>query len=287
MNKITKVLITSFFTNIFLSVIKITAGIFGASGALIADGIHSLSDTATDIFGIVGHKLSEKPADYNHPFGHGKIEYITCIGVGFIVMLMGFTVIYKGIFEGVVIPSIYVLTVSVIVIIMKPLLASYILKKGSDYNNNILIASGNESFADVISSLVVLISILISQLGQINSLFMYADMLAMIIVGILILRISFKILKGNFSSLLGEQVLDEPYIEKIESIIKKEKDTKSIDKLIIIKYGNYYQVTCEISMDKNMKLEKVHNKIEKIENNLKKYDEKLRHITIHVNPYKD
>ena len=88
MNKVSKVLLKSFFTNISLSVIKIISGIIGASGALIADGIHSLSDTTTDVFAIIGHKLSTKPANREHPYGHGKIEYITCIIIGFIVMCM-------------------------------------------------------------------------------------------------------------------------------------------------------------------------------------------------------
>ena len=89
-SNVTKVLLHSFITNVVLSVIKIVSGVIGASGALIADGIHSLSDTFTDVFAIVGHKLSLKPADREHPFGHGKIEYVTCLIIGFIIMIMGF-----------------------------------------------------------------------------------------------------------------------------------------------------------------------------------------------------
>ncbi len=285
MNKITKVLLKSFLTNISLSIIKIVAGTIAASGALIADGVHSLSDTLTDIFAIVGHKLSAKPADYNHPFGHGKIEYLTCLFIGFVIIFMGISVIYNGLFEGSIIPNAYVAIASVLVIIAKIILANYILKKGIEYDNNILIASGKESFSDVISSMVVLVAIIISQLGYINDLFVYADTLAMIIVGILILRIGYNILKDNFSSLLGEKVTDEDYLQKVENIIYKVDDIKHIDSLIIVKYGFFYQVNINVSMDENMKVKDAHQRLDTIEKRLRKFDDRLKYITIHVNPY--
>ncbi len=285
MNKITKVLLKSFFTNISLSIIKIVSGLIGASGALIADGVHSLSDTLTDTFAIIGHKLSTKPADYNHPFGHGKIEYLTCLFIGFVIIFMGLAVIYKGVFEESIIPNAYVALISVLVIIAKIILANYILKKGIEYDNNILVASGKESFSDVASSMVVLFAIIISQLGYINSLFTYADTLAMIIVGILILKIGYNILKENFSSLLGEKVTNEEYLKKVSDIIYKVSDIKHIDSLIIVKYGVFYQMNLDVSMDENMKVKEVHKKLDTIEKKLKGFDEKLKYITIHVNPY--
>jgi len=78
----------SFITNIILALVKIISGLIGASGALIADGIHSLSDTMTDIFAILGHKLSMKPADNEHPFGHGKMEYLTLLVKKVLLMLL-------------------------------------------------------------------------------------------------------------------------------------------------------------------------------------------------------
>lgn len=286
MKNITKVLLKSFITNILLSITKIISGIIAKSGALIADGVHSLSDTITDVFAIVGHKLSIKPADDKHPYGHGKIEYITCIIIGLVIMIMGLTIIYNAIFTKKVIPSFYAVIITIIVIIAKLLLSKYILKKGKLYESNILIASGNESLSDVLSSVIVLVSILIAQLGQINHIFIYADTIAMIIVGILILRIAYNIFKENFSSLLGEKIIDKEYIEKLEKIIYSEDKTKNIDKLIIVKYGSVYQVNCEISMDKNLILKDAHAAAHQIENKLKEFDDKLNHIIIHINPYK-
>ena len=85
MNKITKVLLVSSITNIFLSIIKIIFGFIGKCSSLIADGIHSLSDLSTDVIAIIGNKMSLKPADKEHPFGHGKTEYITSMIIGLII----------------------------------------------------------------------------------------------------------------------------------------------------------------------------------------------------------
>ena len=283
MSNVTKVLIHSFITNIILALVKIVSGIIGASGALIADGVHSLSDTLTDVFAILGHKLSMKPADKEHPFGHGKMEYITCIVIGLVIMFMGFTIIYNGIFDKPVVPNILTAIIGIIVIVAKLILSRYILNRGKKYDSNILIASGKESLTDVISSVVVLISILLSQL---NGIFVYADTFAMVIIGILILKIAFNILVENFSSLLGKQVTDCNYIKSLEEIIYKEPEVKGIDTLIILKYGPIYQLNLEVSMDENIVLKDAHDVLDKIEDNLKKHDSKIVHIIIHVSPYK-
>lgn len=283
MKKITKVLIHSFITNTILALVKIVSGIIGASGALIADGVHSLSDTLTDVFAILGHKLSMKPADNEHPFGHGKMEYITCIVIGLVIMTMGLTIIYNGIFNKPIIPNILTAVIGMIVIVAKLILSRYILNRGKKYDSNILIASGKESFTDVISSIVVLISILFSQLGGI---LIYADTFAMIIIGILVLKIAYNILSENFSSLLGKQVTDPDYIKTLEEIIYMEPEVKGIDTLIILKYGPIYQLNLEVSMDENIILKDAHDVLDKIEDNLKKHDSKIVHIIIHVSPYK-
>ena len=285
MKKVTRVLIYSFITNTFLALIKIVSGIIGASGALVADGMHSLSDTITDIFSIVGNKLSSKPADEKHPFGHGKIEYITCLFIGTIVALMGFSIIYKALTEKVDMPSLFMAVIALIVIFAKLILSSYILKKGKQYESNLLIASGKESFSDVISSVVVLFAIVISQLGKINPIFMYADVVAMIIVGILILRISYNIFSENISGLIGEQITDKEYMKNIKNIISDHKEIKKIDSVVILKYGNTYQITSEVSMDANIKLKKAHDILEVIESKLKNHDNRIKHINIHINPY--
>ena len=278
MDKGNKVMLTSFITNILLAIFKIISGIIGTSGALIADGIHSFSDMITDIFAVIGNTISKKPADFEHPFGHGNAEYLTCLVIGLIVAFMGINVIKEGIIKTSNIPNILTSIVVLITIIAKLILSSYLLKKGKEYKNDILVSSGKESFSDVISSFIVLISVLLSKI------FKYSDKVAMIIVGLLILKIAFEILKENISNLLGKQVLDKDYIDSLKQIIKSHKDIIDIDELIIIKYGSLKKIDCEVVMDKNMKLEKVHKIVDHIEKEIKEKDKTVSNIIIHVNP---
>lgn len=285
MDKITKIILISFITNIFLSIIKIFFGFIGKAGALVADGIHSLSDTFTDIFAIVGSKISKRPADFKHPLGHGKAEYITCMFIGIVIIFMGLIIVYNGIFKERIVPSLYVAVITLITILLKLVLSTFLLRKGKTYKSEILISSGKESFSDVISSVVVLISVLLSQLGKVHPIFAYSDAVAMLLVGALIIKIGYNILKENISNLLGQQVTDEAYITKIDNIINKHKEIKSIDRLIIMKEGPFYKLDIEVGMDKNMKLKHSHDIVHIIEKEIKEYDSKVKYIIIHTNPY--
>lgn len=284
MNKITKVLTISFITNLFLSILKIVFGLISNYASLIADGVHSLSDLITDFVSILGNKLSLKPADDKHPFGHGIIEYVTSIMISIIIMILGMNLIINSFTHENTIPSLFIALVSLFTIIVKFILSSYIIKKGKEYNNNILIASGSESKSDVISSLVVLVSIVIIQFSDIIPLFSYADIIATIIVSILIIKIGYTILMDNLSKILGEQIVDEEYLKEIKKIIISSKCILEIKNLYILKNGPYYRLVSDVIMDGSITLSKAHEVIDKIENKIKKHDDKIKYVFIHMEP---
>lgn len=285
MNITVRVMLISMLTNTFLAIFKIIIGIIGRSSALIADGLHSFSDLITDVFAIIGSYFSKKPADLKHPYGHGKLEYLTSIIIGLVILILGFTIIYNSINKKIIIPSMIVVIVSIITILAKLILSTYVIKMGKKHKNNILISSGYESSTDVISSIVVLISALLMQLSKFINILKYSDILATIIVGILIIRIGFNVLKDNISIMLGEQEIDEDYLTKIKNIILENEKVKTIDSLILLKYGPYYKLISDISMNANIKLREVHNNLDLIEKNIKQKESKIKYLTIHVNPY--
>lgn len=285
MKKENKVMLTSMIVNSFLSIIKIIVGIVGKSSSLIADGIHSFSDLFTDVFAIFGNLLSRKPADLKHPFGHGKLEYLTSIGIGLVILFVGFSIIYNSYDNKIVIPSILVVLVSLFTIVSKYLLASYITRKGKEYKNNILISSGRESSMDVLSSVVVLVATTLMRFSNKIEILKYADKVATVVVGLFIIKVGFDVLKENISTILGEQEIDQEYLENIKRIITDEKEVICIDELNLIKYGYYFKIVCEVGMNGNLSLKKSHSIVEKIETKLKEYDDRNKYITIHVNPY--
>lgn len=285
MNNVTKVMSVSIITNTFLSLIKIIIGFICKSSALLADGVHSFSDLLTDFFAIIGNIMAKKPADEKHPYGHGKIEYLTSIGISIVVIILGLTIINNSMHSKVVMSSLIVSIVSLITITLKYLLSEYIIRKGKKLENNILIASGKESRADVISSLVVFVSAILSVFSKYIEVFKYSDKIAGIIVGILIIRTGFLILKENISIILGEQEIKGETLNKIRKIILNNKDIKTIDELIILKFGHCYKVSMEVSMNPDLTLLECHTIVDKLEKKLKKEIDKVEYITVHVNPY--
>ena len=286
MNYITRVMFVSVITNIFLAIIKIIFGLIGKSGALIADGIHSFSDLVTDFFAIIGGILARKPADKKHPCGHGNLEYLTSILIGTLILSLGFAIISKSMHKEIIIPSILVVIVSVITIIAKWLLASFVSNKGKFYNNPILIASGKESKTDIYSSIVVLASGILMQFSNKLTFLKYADIVASIIVGIFIIKVGFDVLKENISSILGESA-EEDVIYNIKKIILENDCIIDINNFILIKYGSYYRLTLEVTMDGSLTLNDAHNIIDNIENKIKENNNKIAYITIHMEPNKN
>lgn len=285
-SKVSSVMMSSVLTNIFLATIKVITGIIFSSGALISDGIHSFSDLVTDVVAIVGNYLARKPADKEHPYGHGKIEYLTSLIIGIVIIVVGFEVIYNSFKREIVVPSILVAVISLMTIIAKILLSNYIIRQGKKMNNNILVASGEESRMDVISSIVVLISALLMQLGSISKIFEYSDLVASVIVGIFILHTGLNILRDNVSVVLGQQETDRNYLNKIKKMIRKTDGVLGIKSLIIMKFGHKSSLTLTILMDGQTTIEEAHKIADLIEDKIRSYSEKIEFINIHIEPAK-
>lgn len=282
--KTNNILKVSFFSNLFLSALKIIVGIIGKSNALISDGIHSLSDLITDIVAIFGNGFSLKPADKKHPYGHGKLEYLTSFVIGILIIVIGLLLIKTITNNEIIIPSIIVVIVSTITIIVKYIVSAYLIKKGTEYQNVILISSGKESRADVISSIFVLISSILIQFSNKIAILKYSDKVATIIVALFIIKTGFTILKDSISMILGEVENDEVTLDEFREVIYSFDKVKQIDNLIVLKYGPYYRITTEISMDSKLSLLEAHDVAEKIEKILKVINPKAKYITIHINP---
>ena len=284
MKHITRSIKISMITNLFLSLFKFVVGIVGNSSSLIADGIHSFSDLSTDVVALIGNKLASKPADDKHPFGHGKIEYLTSLSIGVFVLLLGITLIMESLDRGVVIPSVYVIFASLFTIIVKYILSSYLIRCGKKYSNTILVASGKESRADVVSSIFVLISVVCMQLQKVISIMKYADIITSIIVGIFIIRTGILLIKENASVIIGEQETDEEILNEIKNVLLENTAVHCVDRLIVMKFGYSFSITCELVMDGKLSLFESHKVVDNIENKIKLMDSRYEYITIHVNP---
>lgn len=283
-NNVSRVMIVSVITNTVLALTKVITGVMLTSTALVSDGIHSFSDLLTDVVAIVGGYLSLKPADKKHPYGHGKIEYLTSLIIGVLIILVSFKVIYDSFTSEIHLPSILVVVVSIITIIAKILLSNYIIFKGKKYNNNILIASGRESRMDVVSSIVVLISAILMQLDFISDIFRYSDIVGGIIVGFFIFKAGFETIRENASVVLGEQETDRKYVSSIKRIIKQTDGVVGVKSLVLMKYGHKSNLNLTITMEGKTTIYDAHKIADIIESRIKEFSEVIEYINIHIEP---
>ena len=277
----TRVMLVSFVVNLFLIVFKILFGFVFNSSSLIADGIHSCSDLMVDTFAIIGLKFINKKEDIKHPFGYGKLEYIISLVMGIFIITLGFTIIKGSIKQEIVIPSLFVVIISLITLIIKIILSNYVIREGKKYKNNILISSGSESRSDVFSSLIVMISTILMNLS--NS-FKYADIIASILVGIIIINIGVKIIKDNVSNLLDKNELDCDIKERIEKLFLDDSSILYIDDLTILKLGPYNKIIIKVFMEKDITLLEARKSIDKIKKELLNMD-KIKYVIVDINPY--
>ena len=285
MEKVTKVLVKSLIVNILLTLTKFVFGIIYKSKVLVADGIHSLSDLATDVVYIYGSKLSLKPADNEHPYGHGKIEYLTSIVIGAVILALALSLLGNSLNAKNTIASNMVLYVTIFTILAKYLISRYILSKGVKYKSNLLVASGKESRSDVISSAIVIITYFLSKLSSYSKIFLYSDTIGTFIIGLIILKTAYRILKENIVSILGESEQDEEYLDKIREIILENSEVVNIEELNIIKYGHYYQANITINMDSDVTLEDACLVSDRIKKKLINKKTRISYAKISINPY--
>ena len=282
-----KIMLKSFFVNAILILFKLISGFLFNSIALIADAVHSISDLLSDVFVLLGIRHSVKPADEDHPFGHGKFEYVLSLFLGISIIFIAYNLAKNVILEfnnEITIPNYLSLIVIVIVVVIKFMLARYLLRKGSEIDSEIITASGQESFSDVISSAVVFVGIICVFVGdRFNLLFLTkGDKVASIIIALFIIRIGIIIIYGAIQSLQGRTV--KPSIcEEYKDIISAVEGVIEVDQLDMIAYGPYYQAIVEIKVDSNISVKEGHAIAHNVYEQLMK-NEKICHVSVHVNP---
>ena len=285
--KLEHVMRRSFYGNIFLVVLKIISGFLFHSVALIADGVHSVSDLLSDVFVILGIRHSVKPADDDHPFGHGKFEYVLSFILGLSIIFIAYNLgrnVIVNFNDTPTIPSVISLFVVVVVVVVKVFLSRYLITKGKELDSEIITASGKESLTDVYSSAVVFVGILSVLLGELFEVdwLLKGDKVASVLIALFIVRIGIQIIWEAITSLQGKAVKKE-VSEQYREMIKDIEGVIDVDHLDMISYGPYYQVLVDIQVDANITVKEGHDIARKVSIKLNG-DEKICHVIVHVNP---
>lgn len=221
--------------NVALAAFKAAVGILSNSIAVTLDAVNNLSDAISSIITIVGTKLSNKKADREHPFGHGRIEYITTTIIAAIIMYAGISSLIKSI-QGIMDPvtpdysplSLVIITVAVLV---KIILGHYVRSVGNRVNSDTLIASGSDALFDATLSTSVLTAALIFIFTKI-SLEAYVG----VIISVFIIKASIELLQGSIKEIIGMRP-DAALSTLIYDIVKEDPDAEGVYDLIIHNYG--------------------------------------------------
>lgn len=289
-NDVKRITIFSVFINTILSILKITVGIIGKSSALIADGIHSISDFFTDIVAFLGVKFSDKPADESHNYGHGKIEPMATIVISFSLLFAGITIARKGIEDiwgfykygkELPVPSFWALIVLIVSIVLKELLFHITLKVGKRNESDVIIANAWHHRTDSLSSLAALVGVGLAYI--LGSKYAILDPISAIVVSIFILKVAFEVLLPNINQLMDTS-LSEEEINRIIEILKENDKVKNYHKLRTRKIGQYRAVEAHVLVDENLSIVEAHNISEVIENKIESIFGEKVFINIHIEP---
>lgn len=277
-----KVLIYSMINNLFIAIIKIIGGIFYGLGSLFADGMHTFSDFITDIVCLLGANLSKKKPTKYHPFGFGKVEYLTNLFVGVILFLLGSYIVISSFFKKAIVPPISLLWLLLIVFSLKVIAILIMHKVGEKIHSQLLITSVKESKADLYSTIGVAIITIILQFSNKYPILDKVDIIGSILIGLIVFKTSLEIIIDNSLSIIGEVETDSEENNKIKEILDDNKKIKEY-KYELIKYGSYYKLQVTIVLDSRLSLRQVTNLENKLKKEIIRHRKlKIKYVTIYV-----
>lgn len=274
--------IVGIISNLILCTIKILAGILSGSVSILADGINNLSDAGSSIVTLIGFKLSTKPADEDHPFGHERIEYLTGVIVSFLILFIGGTLLVTSFNK--ILDTSYTVEISPMIfiilgvsVLIKLWQAIFNRKNGKAINSEALLATSQDSINDCISTIAVIIGMVIYALFDIS-----LDGYIGILVSIFILVSGIKMVKETISPLLGENVSKE-LSDKISQKVLNYPGILGVHDLVVHSYGpNKIYATIHVEVSSQEDIFEIHDTIDNIERDFRK--ELNIDLVIHMDP---
>lgn len=255
------------FLNICLFVGKLIAGLLSNSIAIIADAVNNLSDAASSAITLIGFKISEQKPDKDHPYGHGRVEYIAGLLISIAIVFMGFELIKSSI-EKIIHPqemACDMITVAILVasILVKIYMFSYNRSIGKKIESVVMSATATDSLSDTIATFVVLLSTLIYQFTGLN-----IDAYCGVLVGLFILYSGCNAAKETISPLLGQPPKPE-FVDQIKDLVMSHEEILGIHDMIVHDYGpGRIMASLHAEVDSKGNIMEIHDLIDRIENEI-------------------
>ena len=280
--KVKNILLFILVANLAVTVMKIVVGSLTNSSSVLADGFHSLSDSASNIVGIVGISIPARPKDKTHPYGHTKFEMLSSLFIGMMMVFIALKIVAEAILQIKNPESLNMTTISfvilIITLIINIIVTKYEYSVGKKVNSYILVSDSLHTKSDVYVSLGVLITLICIKLG----FPVIIDKLVSFVVGIFILHGAYEIFKSTISILVDSAVIDENIIREI---VVEFSEIKYIKNIRSRGCENNIYIDMDIMVEPDMTVEKSHELTHNIENTMREKLNKNIQVATHIEPF--
>lgn len=277
--------LVSLIGNALLSGFKLLAGMWGHSGAMISDAIHSFSDVLTTFIAWFGVKVSRRAADASHPYGHERLECVESLFLGIVLMGTGIGVgragletIFSGQYETITPPGAIALVAAVLSIVSKEAMYWYTRYYAKLIHSDAFMADAWHHRSDAFSSIGSLIGIGGAMLG-----FPVMDSVASVVICVFILKVAYDILKDAVVKMLDTSC-GEQYEAELQKFVSEQKDVVCVDTLHSRMFGSKVYVDLEIEVDGSKTLQEAHDVAERVHTELEHRFPDIKHVMVHLNP---
>jgi len=287
MRQVQKVTVWGLAANLALAAIKFVFGILGNSQALVADGVHSLSDSTTDIAVIVGARFWTQPADEEHPYGHGRIETMITFFIGVVLGTVGLLIAYRAIqtigMDHRSAPGWIVFAAACISMVSKELMYRWTVLVGKRIKSSALMANAWHHRSDGLSSLPVAIAVIGT---KIQPEWAFLDHIGAIIVAVLIIQAAWKISWPTLKQ-LADTAASEEERRKLIALARVVDGVKDVHALRTRHIGPGLQVDLHVLVDPNLSVSRGHNIAGIVKRKLLDDGPDVVNVLVHIEPYED
>ena len=275
--------------NVVLLVFKFVAGILGNSAAMVADAVHSLSDFVTDVVVLVFVRISSKPQDKDHEYGHGKYETLALTIIGIALLAVAVGIIYNGILKislwasgGILeAPGMLALWAALLSVVLKEAVYRYSMVKARQLQSQAVEANAWHHRSDALSSVGTAVGI--GGAIFLGERWAVLDPIASLIVGTFIAKVSIDLLRNGIGDLMEHSLPDEVEAEILQ-LAASVAGVEQPHDLHTRRIGNHYAIELHLLMDGDISLREAHDKASEVEDVLRRHYGPDTHIAVHVEP---
>jgi len=251
-----KVIIITMIFNLIVAVLKLVSGIIFSFSTLLADSIQSFMDFITDITSLIANKIGKRRANKTYPFGYGQVYYLANLFTGVLLFLIGIFILYQFFFfKGELKPNKILFVILLIVLTLKLVVVKILKFHGRKFKSELMIEASKESYADFISTCVVLIVFILTILEQYNPVNINIDKIGSLFMAIYVFYTSIKMIIQNVRGILTN---DEENNEVKEEVINELSKFKELHfkEIRVIKMSTYYSIFIQVKVDENLTIKK-------------------------------